>query len=170
MCPLDDMEWELKVRNEAMKGGCASEQLDELKQGLFMFRMVVDTVVQAAYIVLQIAMALFRLLIPSTGASVVSQIMAEINFWFNKLIIIATEALKRLPDMIFDLIFSNGPLGQAMKKILEWLCKIMKTILWIWNETGTLACCFWVCIFFQMYMDEESESDFCAYVEQGVIY
>lgn len=132
------MEWELKVRNEAMKGGCASEQLDALKQGLFMVRTVVDTMVQAAYIVLQIAIALFRLLIPSPGASVVGQIMAEINFWFNKLIIIAIEALKKLADMIFDLIFSSGPLGQAMKKVLEWMCKIIQIILLVWDETGRM--------------------------------
>jgi hypothetical protein len=37
---MDDMEWELKVRNQAMKRGCASEQLDGFKQALFMLRKV----------------------------------------------------------------------------------------------------------------------------------
>ena len=43
---MDNMEWELKVRNEAMKRGCASEQLDGFKQALFMARVIVDVLVQ----------------------------------------------------------------------------------------------------------------------------
>lgn len=130
------MEWELKIRNQAMKTGCASEQLDGFKRSLFMIRVVVDTIVQTMYIILQIAMALFRLLIPSAGESVVAQISAELSFWFNKLVVIMVEAMNRLADMLFELIFSSGGLGQALKAIVGWMCEIMQVVITIWNYTG----------------------------------
>lgn len=97
---------------------------------------VVDILVQAAYAVLQIVMALFRLLIPMGSESVISQIVAELQFWFNKLILIMVDGIRRLADMLFNLIFSSGPLGQALKQIVQWMCRIMKVVIWAWNEVG----------------------------------
>ena len=146
VCPMDNMEWELKVRNQAMKRGCASEQLDALKQALFMMRVVVDMLVQAAYIVLQITMALFRLLVPFAGESTIAQVVAELQFWFNKLVMVMVDAMRRLADMFFNIIFSSGPLGQALKTIIQWMCRIMRVVIWAWNETGTCAIFFPCCI------------------------
>jgi hypothetical protein len=56
VCPLDDFEMELKVRNEAMKPSCASVQLDTMKKALRMVRIVVDKMAEAAYIMIQIIM------------------------------------------------------------------------------------------------------------------
>ena len=142
------MEWDLKVRNQAMKQGCAAKQLDAFKQSLFMVRTVVNTIVQAAYIVLQMGIALFKLLIPSTGGkSAMAQVMTEINFWFNKLILLMVEAIKQLANMLFNLIFSSGPLGQALKSIVMWLCQIMQSILSTWNNTGA----FFYCVLYKRY-------------------
>ena len=146
---MDNMEWELKVRNQAMKRGCASEQLDALKQALFMMRVVVDMLVQAAYIALQITMALFRLLVPFAGESTIAQVVAELQFWFNKLVMVMVDAMRRLADMFFNIIFSSGPLGQALKTIIQWMCRIMKVIIWAWNETGTCVC---VCMCMYVYV------------------
>ncbi len=137
VCPLDNMEWELKVRNQAMKKGCASVQMDGLKKALFMVRVVVDTMVQVIYILMQIAIALLRLVIPMNGENEFAQILAELEFWFNKLIIIIVESIKQLANMLFSLIFSIGPLGSVMKTILMWLCKLMQVALEVWNATGT---------------------------------
>lgn len=101
-----------------MKRGCASEQLDALKQALFMMRVVVDMLVQAAYIALQIAMALFWLLVPFAGESTIAQVVAELQFWFNKLVMVMVDAMRRLADMFFNIIFWSGPLGQALKTIV----------------------------------------------------
>jgi hypothetical protein len=136
VCPMDNMEWELKVRNQAMKKGCASVQMDGLKKALFMVRIVVDTIVQVVYMILQIVIALFRLIIPMNGENEFGQIVAELEFWFNKLIIIMVELIKQLANMLFNLIFSTGPLGSVMKTIVMWLCKLMQFILEIWNATG----------------------------------
>jgi hypothetical protein len=133
---MDNSEWELKVQNQAMKRGCASVQMSGLKHALFMIRIVVDTIVQVYYIVLQIAICLFRLIIPMNGETEFGQIMAEIEFWFNKLILIIVESIKQLANMLFNLIFSSGPLGSVMKTILKWVCKMMQLCLTIWNETG----------------------------------
>lgn len=135
---MDNMEWELKVRNQAMKRGCASVQMDGLKQAMYMIRTVVDTVVKGMYIVMQIAVCLLRLMVPASGETVVNQIVTEMNFWFNELVVIMVESIKRLADMMFNMIFSSGRLGAALKTIVQWLCKIMQVILWIWNHTGEL--------------------------------
>ena len=136
VCPMDDMEWELKVRNQAMKKGCASVQMDGLKKALFMIRIVVDTVVQVMYIIMQIATCLFRLVIPTNGETERGQIRTELEFWFNKLILLVVESIKQLANMLFNLIFTSGPLGSVMKNILKELCNIVKIAMMIWNETG----------------------------------
>ena len=86
VCPTDDLEWQLKVRNQAMKRGCASEQMDGLKRSLFAVRVVVDTIVRTMFLILDIVVCLFLLLIPSNGESEFAQIMAELDFLFNELI------------------------------------------------------------------------------------
>ena len=131
VCPLDNMEWELKVRNQAMKKGCASVHMDSLKQGLLMFRVVVDVVVKVMYILLQIAMCLFRLLISIAGG--MNEVAMELEFWFNELVIIMVDAMKRLADMLFNMIFSIGPLGSVMKTVLQAICWLIDKLIWVWN-------------------------------------
>jgi hypothetical protein len=136
VCPLDSMEWQLKVRNQAMKKGCSSVQMDGLKKALYMIRVVVNTIVQVYYMILQMAICLMRLVIPITGETAINQIITELNFWFNKLLLIVIEAVKQLANLLFNLIFTSGPLGTLFKFIVEAMCKIIQFIIWIWNETA----------------------------------
>jgi hypothetical protein len=62
--------------------------------------------------------------------------MAELDFLFNELINTIIEAAKQLANMLFNLIFSSGDLGAAMKEIVMALCKMVQFILAAWNETG----------------------------------
>jgi hypothetical protein len=133
---MDDMEWELKVRNQAMKRGCASVQMDSLKKALSMLRVIMDTIVQILFRVLQIFICLFCLLLPTNGATEISNIMAELKFLFNELIILAVKSMKELANLLFNMIFTTGPLGSAMKTIFIWICKMVNLILWAWDETG----------------------------------
>ena len=136
VCPMDDMEWELKVRNQAMKKGCASVQMDGLKRAMFMMRVVVDVIVQVGYIVMQIVICLFRLVIPTNGEAEYGQILAELEFWFNKLVLLVVESIKQLANLLFNMIVSTGPLGSVMKTIVQLLCRVVQIILKVWNETG----------------------------------
>lgn len=115
VCPMDDMEWELKVRNEAMKRGCASTQLDSVKSSLYIVRTIVDVVVETLYYVLQIFICLFRFMVPSTSETSYGEIIAEIDYWMTKLITKMIDSLKHLANLLFNLIFSTGPLGSVMK-------------------------------------------------------
>ena len=119
-----------------MKQGCASVQMDSLKKSLFMLRTIVDTIVQSLYIIMQIIVCLFRFALPLNGEVEMGQIMSELEFWFNELVIKIVESVKQLANLLFNMIFSTGPLGSVMKTILQWVCKILQTIIWIWNETG----------------------------------
>ena len=136
VCPMDDMEWELKVRNQAMKKGCASVQMDGLKRAMFMMRVVVEVIVQVGYIVMQIGICLFRLVVPTNGEAEYGQILAELEFWFNKLVLLVVESIKQLANLLFNMIFSTGPLGSVMKMIVQLLCHVVQIILKVWNETG----------------------------------
>ena len=124
------------MRNQAVKRGCASYQLDGIKKALFMIRAIVDTIVRIMYIIYQIIICLFRLLLPFGGEAGIKEIMAELSFWFEELINVMLQAIKQLANMLFNLIFSTGPLGSVFKTIVEWLCKTVSLMLWIWNETG----------------------------------
>lgn len=119
-----------------MKKGCASVQVDALKVALFATRAVVDTIVHVLYILLQMAMCLFRLLNPLSGESIIAQVVSELYFWFNRLVILTVDALKKLSDILFNMLFALGPLGSVFREIVQFLCWITQKLLLAWNETG----------------------------------
>jgi hypothetical protein len=116
VCPLDDMELALKIRNEAAKQRCAAVQLDHLKTVLMAVRKIVDTIVATYYILMQIVLGLFRLLIPGLDSS---QVVAELEFWFLKLIGIAIDTIKQLVNMLFRMLFNMGEFGKIMKEVIK---------------------------------------------------
>jgi hypothetical protein len=133
VCPMDNMEWELKTRNEAMKQSCASVQINSMKKSFMMLRIIVDSIVEFGYIVLNMLMCVFRMMLPLDDKG---QIAGELAFWFNKLLVLMVESVKAIADLIFDMIFSTGPLGSHMKSILEGICWFLDTCIQIWNMTG----------------------------------
>ena len=116
VCPLDDMEVALKLRNEAVKQKCSAVQINHLKTILMMVRTVVDTIVSTFYILIQILLGLFRMLIPGMDAS---EVIAELEFWFLKLIGIAIEAIKQVVNMLFRMLFNWGEFGKVMRDIIQ---------------------------------------------------
>ena len=133
VCPLDDMELELKLRNEAIKGACFATRFTPMKDVLYGIRRVVHMVATIMYSTMQFALCLIRLLIPIGGESSVRAAMAELGFWFNKLIISLGGIVKQLADMLFELIFSFGDLGPGIKKAIEALCNFVNLVLHVWN-------------------------------------
>lgn len=133
VCPLDDFEMELKVRNEAMKTSCASVQLDTMKKALRMVRIVVDKIAEAVYIEFQIIICFFRLLIPNSSSEDIQQVVVEIQFWFNKLITFMIKAVEELANILYQIVFDTGPFGQALKVVIEILCFIVWIIIQAWN-------------------------------------
>ena len=64
VCPLDDMEAALKIRNEAMKQRCSAVHIDHLKTVLMAVRMIADAIVFTVYIIMEIVLGLMRLVVP----------------------------------------------------------------------------------------------------------
>ncbi len=85
------------------------------------------------YSTMQFALCLIRRLIPIGGESSVRAAMAELGFWFNKLIISLGGIVKQLADMLFELIFSFGDLGPGIKKAIEALCNFVNLVLHVWS-------------------------------------
>lgn len=112
--------------------------LDSFKQSLMMVRVVVDMIVKALYIVMQFFITLFQILVPRKGF--LDQILKELEFWFNQLVILMVDALKSLADMFFNLIFSLGPVGSAFKAMLEGICWFIDKLIWAWNESCGYPC------------------------------
>lgn len=134
VCPLDDLEMELKVRNEAMKSSCASVQLDTLKKALRIVRIVVDKMAEFVYIQFQLVICFFRLLIPSGSVQDVSQVVKEIQFWFDRLIQFMIQALEEIANILFQLVFDTGPFGKALKDVISFLCTCIYWIMQAWNH------------------------------------
>lgn len=70
VCPMDDMEAALKVRNEALKQRCSSVHIDHLKVVLMSVRVIADAVVYTIYVILEIVLGLLRLIIPGMDSEV----------------------------------------------------------------------------------------------------
>lgn len=133
VCPLDDHEMALKLRNEALKRGCASVQLDNLKTMLMAVRMVVETLVRINFMILQIILGLFRLLVPGTDTS---EVIAEIQAWFILLINVAIQMIEQFVNMMIRMLFEMGEFGRVMKTVVEACCAMLQIILKVWNFTG----------------------------------
>ena len=75
-------------------------------------------------------------MIPTIGKAEYGQILAELEVWFNKPVLLVVESIKQLTNLLFNMIFSTGLLGSIMKMIVQLLCSIVQIILKVWNETG----------------------------------
>jgi hypothetical protein len=140
VCPLDDMELQLKVLNDALKSTCSATQFNGLKEVLCLLRKIVNTIVMISYSLMQMIVCLFRLLVPVGGEAAIQSAISEMTFWFNKIIVLMAGAIVHLANALFNLIFSLSELGKALKKAVEGLCKLANFVLWIWNNTA----CEWV--------------------------
>ena len=97
VCPLDDFELELKIRNEAMKSTCASVQVSTLRRALRIVRIVVDKIVEFNYVMFQIGICFFRLLVVGASREDPQQVTAEMQFYFERLVQMFVDALKVYP-------------------------------------------------------------------------
>jgi hypothetical protein len=140
VCPMDNMELALKIRNDAIKGSCMSTSFTGMKLVLYAIRRIVNTVVTIMYCILQIFMCLFRLLIPISSKSAVKSAVAELGFWFNELVVSMAGAIKYVADLFFELIFTLGDSGPVLKFIVDALCGFAKLCVWVCNKTV----CEWV--------------------------
>ena len=95
VCPLDDMELQLKVRNDALKSTCSSTQFTTLKEVLRILRKIVNTIVEISYCVMQMFVCLFRLPVPMGGEVYIQAAITELTFWFNKIIESSNPLLQR---------------------------------------------------------------------------
>lgn len=59
------------------------------------------------------------------------------QFWFTKMLDLFIEALKQISNILYQIVFDIGPLGSALKFILDAICFILKIVLAAWN--------LWVC-------------------------
>lgn len=133
VCPMDDMEAALKIRNEAMKQRCASVHIDHLKTVLMAIRVIADSVVYVLYVLFELVLGLLRLVSPGQD---MQDIVAEVEFWFLQLVTTTVEAIKQFGEMIFRMIFNMGEFGKVMKKIVQACCLFIDFLVLIWNYTG----------------------------------
>lgn len=135
ICPMDDLERELILRNENMTRSCSSKQLERVHDALRIARRLVHLVVEATWYFISLVLALLRLLLPMSSETIDS-IIGEIQFWFVKLILLLSESLKQIANLFFRVIFDSGGFGSAMKTIIELLCQFANFIIVVWNWTG----------------------------------
>jgi len=63
-------------------------------------------------------------------------LLASIEFWFMKLILIIFDTVKEIGNLVFRIIFDSGGFGSVVKEIIKVVCEIINIILDIWEYTG----------------------------------
>lgn len=132
VCPRDDEELELRQRNYGMMDKCASTQMNVIKNLLNEIRKIVHIILNVFNIMFQLTLTLFRLLIPSVD---ISSVVSDAGYWFQELLLVAFDLIKQIGNLFFRLITDMGGMGDTMKEILEEVCKLISTIMVIWNTT-----------------------------------
>ena len=132
VCPLDDEEDDLRIRNHDLTKHCASRQLQSLQLLLQIARRVVHLIVEVGYIQTQLVFTFARLLIP--GLENAATVVQEIEFWFMQLVMIIFDSLKEIGNLLFRIISDTGGIGDAMKTIVNLLCQFVNVMLDIYNN------------------------------------
>jgi hypothetical protein len=134
VCPKDDLEEELASRNNELTKYCAATQLERLQDALRIARRVVHMIVEFQYILVNLIFAFARLLI--AAEDFLEATLAEIEFWFLRMVMLIWESLKEIGNLIFRVIFDSGGFGSFLKWIVEAICRTVNVILTIFNYTG----------------------------------
>jgi hypothetical protein len=133
VCPMDNEEEDMRKRNTELTQYCASRQLEILQDSLKIARRVVHIIVEVSYIQMQLMFAFFRLLIP--GLDSMLAVVHEIEFWFMQLVNIIFESLKEIGNLIFKIVSNMGGAGNAMKTLVNVLCRTFNVALTVYNFT-----------------------------------
>jgi hypothetical protein len=133
VCPLDEEDSAIKIRNDQMTGMCASKQLERLKDAIKIVRRIVHIVVEAGYIQLQIVFTLFRLIIPGLGSK--DETIKELEFWFKRYLRLIFESVVAMVNLFFRMIFDTGGFGETMKALLNLICAFISIVMDAYNQT-----------------------------------
>jgi hypothetical protein len=135
VCPADDKQLELEVRNTAYTQRCASVQLERARIALQLTRRIVDTIVRATWYFNSMVLSLLRLMLPGITEDMVSDAIIETQFWFVSLVDIVFESIREGANLLFRIIFDSGGFGTAFKEVLMAVCKMVNWALQAWNMT-----------------------------------
>lgn len=107
-------------------------QLDRLQALLRIARRVVHFIVEGAYILLNLQLALLRLLIIGPLTSL-TEALAEIEFWFVRGVLLFYDTLEEIGKLLFRVVFDTGGFGAVMKIIIRLVCRFANWAIDIWN-------------------------------------
>jgi hypothetical protein len=139
VCPAEDEDLDLAIRNEDFIRACASKQLDKVQLLLRVVRRLLHLIVETTYYIFCLIISLLKLMLPISGETQ-SEILAEAQFYFLKLVQLTFESMKEIANLIFQMIFDMGGFGEAMKIILKMLCEFANIVYQAWNWTGCWLC------------------------------
>lgn len=139
VCPAEDEDLDLAIRNEDFIRACASKQLEKVQLLLRVVRRLLHLIVETTYYIFCLIISLLKLMLPLSGETQ-SEILAEAQFYFLKLVQLTFESMKEIANLIFQMIFDMGGFGEAMKIILKMLCEFANIVYQAWNWTGCWLC------------------------------
>jgi hypothetical protein len=132
VCPLDDEDQLIRIRNDQLSISCASRQLEHLKEAMQIARRVVHLLVEMAYIAMQIAVTIFRFMLPGADISAITK---ELEFWFIRLMTMLADSITAIANLMFRMVTDSPGLGQAMKELINLLCATVQVLYDIYNIT-----------------------------------
>lgn len=139
VCPMDTEQLAMRFRNEALTNMCASVQLERVQDALRIARTVVHLIVNVQFAIINMVLALLRLLIPSSLGVQPDEVVKEIQYWFTELVILLSESLKEIGNLFFRMLFDSGGFGTVMKQLMQAVCYLLNLILIVWNYTGCVV-------------------------------
>ena len=131
VCPMDDLDLDLRLRNDKYTQQCASRELERMQYLVRVCRLIVHLIVEACAYWVNIIMTLMRFIIETTDEGIRS-VTIELMFWFDKLWLLITSMLTKIADLMFHVVFDNGA-GEKMLQMAEEVCEAANRI-WDWIQ------------------------------------
>ena len=120
----------VKVNNQAVGNRCAAKPVGAIYIGLQACRDIVDALAQVIFYMFNIAMNGFLLIF----AQEKSDLTAQIVYYWTSMVAVVKDLLSTLSDLVFDMLFHMGAMGQRIYNLLRGACGVGNRAYQYWLE------------------------------------
>lgn len=120
----------VKANNQAIGNRCAAKPVGAMYLGLQACRDIVDALAQVVFYLANILMNGFLMMFAQDK----SVLMAQIVYYWGSLVAVIQDLLTALSDIVFDMLFHMGSMGQRIYNLLRSACGVANKAYQYWLE------------------------------------
>lgn len=120
----------VRTNNQAIGNRCAAKPVGAMYLGLQACRDIVDALAQVIFYLFNIIMNGFLMMFAQDK----STLLAQIVYYWTSMVAVIKDLLSALSDIVFDMLFHMGAMGQRIYNLLRGACGVANKAYQYWLE------------------------------------